>query len=97
MQDILLERFAQKSPSCVAYDEKMHFYSCVAEDIAAQPTNKVVEFAMLHMGPLARALQENSRCWVTSLGKLLNDSAKDNLMKLDQQLNVCYQRVPFSF
>lgn len=88
MQDILLDKFAQKGPSCVAYDEKMHFYSCVAKDIAAMPVDKVVKFAMLHMGPLSRALQENARGWVTSLGKLLNVSAKDSLMMLNQQLNV---------
>lgn len=80
----------------MAYDEKMHFYHCVVEDIASQTLDKKVEFAMLHMGPLARSLQENACRWVMSLGKLLNESARDNLMTLDRQLDVrslCVERV----
>lgn len=44
--------------------------------------------AVLHLDPLARALQENARNWVTSLGKLLNDSAKESLTKLNTELEV---------
>ena len=83
-----MDKFAQRGPSCVAYDEKMHFYMSVGNDIAAHQLEKKVEFAMLHMSPLARALQENARCWVTSLGKLLNESTKEGLMGLDNQLTV---------
>ena len=87
-QDILLDKFAQRGPSCVAYDEKMHFYASVGADIASQVLETKVDFALLHMEPLARALQENARCWVTSLGKFLNESARDGLMNLDRQLAV---------
>lgn len=83
-----MEKFAQKNPSCVAYDEKLHFYHSVAEDIAAQTQDKEVEFAVLHMAPLARSLRENASSWVSSLGKLLNESAKDSLVSLDRQLDV---------
>ena len=72
----------------MAYDEKMHFYSSIIEDMRSHVLNKEVEFAVLHMEPLARALQENARRWVMSLGKLLNDSAKDSLMTLNNQLSV---------
>ena len=89
MQDILLEKFAQRQPSCVAYDEKLQFYTSVAAEISMQPMSKEVEFALLRMDPLARALQENARGWVTSLGKLLNDSARESLMSLKGELEVC--------
>lgn len=88
VQDIILDKFALNGPSCVAYDEKMDFYSTVIEDMKMYQLDKEVEFAVLHMGPLARGLQENARCWVTSLGKLLRESAKDSLMALNQQLTV---------
>lgn len=91
LQDLLLEKFAQKGPTCIAFDEKMYFYSCVAEDIATQSNDKEVQFAVLHMSPLARALQENARSWVTSLGKLLNDAAKESLENLDKELTVRHQ------
>ena len=87
-QDILLEKFAQKQPSCVAYDEKMQVYKTVGSEVAAFPNTKEVEFALLRMDPLASALQENARCWVTSLGKLLNDAAKDSLIQLQAELTV---------
>ena len=56
-QDILLEKFAQRNPSCVAYDEKLNFYSSVAAEISTQSMSRQVEFALLHMEPLSRALQ----------------------------------------
>lgn len=73
----------------MAYDEKMQVYKTVSSDVASQSNTKEVEFALLRMEPLARALQENARCWVTSLGKLLNDAAKDSLTQLKTELTVC--------
>lgn len=76
----------------MAYDEKMHFYSCVVEDMKSNTMDREVEFAVLHMSPLARALQDNAQSWVTSLGKLLNESAKESLVALNLRLSVnsCY-------
>ena len=72
----------------MAYDEKMQVYKTVGSEVAAFPSTKEVEFALLRMDPLASALQENARCWVTSLGKLLNDAAKDSLIQLKTELTV---------
>ena len=47
-----------------------------------------MEFVLLHLGPLSRSLQEIARQWVLSLGKLLNDSARENLMSLKEELEV---------
>lgn len=66
----------------------MHFYTSVIEEIEVYSIDKEVEFAVLHMGPLARALQDNARGWVTSLGKFLNESAKEALTNLHSQLTV---------
>ena len=73
----------------MAYDEKMQVYKTVACEVAALPSTKEVEFALLRVEPLARALQENARCWVTSLGKLLNDTAKESLTQLKNEFTVC--------
>ena len=83
-----MEKFAQKQPSCVAYEEKMHVYTSVSVEISSNSMSREVWFALLHMEPLARALQDNARCWVTSLGKLLNESAKESLMELKTELDV---------
>ncbi len=53
----MLQRFSSRSPSCVLYDEKLTFYSSIGQEIAVQPMNREVKFALLHMEPLARALQ----------------------------------------
>ena len=88
LQDVILEKFALKDPSCEMYDEKMHFYSTVEADIVAQPIDKQVKFILLHMGSLSTSLKNIAHNWVTSLGKLLNDSARSSLTKLDTQLDV---------
>ncbi len=67
----------------------MHVYSSVAVEVASHPLTKEVEFALLDMDPLSRALQENARCWVTSLGKFLNDSARESLTRLATKIEVC--------
>lgn len=90
-----MEKFAQKQPSCVAYDEKMQAYKNVDSEVASLPSTTEVEFALLRVEPLARALQENARCWVTSLGKLLNDAAKESLVQLKNELSVSVH-VPIS-
>ena len=73
----------------MAYDEKLHFYSSVAAEVATHPSSREVGVAVLHLDPLARSLQENARSWVTSLGKLLNDTARESLTKLNTELEVC--------
>lgn len=79
----------------MAYDEKLNFYTSVAAEIATHPLSREVEFAVLHIDPLAQALRENARCWVTSLGKLLNDSARESLMQLRAELEVCVRIIFF--
>ena len=88
LQDILLEKFAQRHPSCVTYDEKLQFYTTVSAEISSQVMSCEVGFAVLHLEPLARALKENARSWVTSLGKQLNDSARESLSGLKEELVV---------
>lgn len=85
----MLEKFAQRQPLCEVYDEKMHFYTRVVDEIDAQPSLKDVEFARLNMEPLACSLRENAHQWVSGLGKRLNDAAKTKLTQLRADLEVC--------
>ena len=70
------------------FDEKLQFYSSVADEIAHQPLSVPVGCALLHLGPLARALRENARQWVTALGKQLNNVARESLTMLSAELQV---------
>ena len=53
-----------------------------------QPMMKEIGCVMLHLEPLARTIRDSAKSWVTSLGKLLNDSARSRLMQLKEQLEV---------
>uniref|UniRef100_H3BAL0 Dynein axonemal heavy chain 10 n=1 Tax=Latimeria chalumnae TaxID=7897 RepID=H3BAL0_LATCH len=83
---IVMEKFAAKKPSCVSYDDKLQFYSKIAQEVAQQSLIKDEQCIRLHMAPLAYTVEENARAWVTSLGKLLNESAKAELQNLQAEL-----------
>uniref|UniRef100_A0A8C2AG99 Dynein heavy chain 10, axonemal-like n=1 Tax=Cyprinus carpio TaxID=7962 RepID=A0A8C2AG99_CYPCA len=85
---IVMEKFAAKKPSCVMYDEKFQFYVRVSNEVAKQPLVKHEHIIRLNLEPLARAVQENAQAWVTSLGRLLNDSAREELFNLRNELLV---------
>ena len=93
-QDIQLEKFAQRRPTCVDYDDRIQIYLNVLKDITLQPVKKEVEFILLDFGPLSRSLQENARQWVVSLGKKMNESSRIDLMALRDELEVSSGSLP---
>ena len=54
--------------------------------------SKDVDFLRLQLEPLATTVQANARAWVKELGRLLNESAKQNLMSLKTEMEV---RMPY--
>ncbi|XP_066511362.1 dynein axonemal heavy chain 10-like isoform X1 [Hoplias malabaricus] len=96
---IMMEKFAAKWPSCARYDEKLQFYSQVRKEVALQPLVKDEHIIRLNLEPLARTVQEKAQAWVLSLGKLLNESAREDLFSLQkelQQLSDNLKRTPDS-
>uniref|UniRef100_A0A8B9QA73 Dynein axonemal heavy chain 10 n=1 Tax=Apteryx owenii TaxID=8824 RepID=A0A8B9QA73_APTOW len=85
-KDIVMEKFAAKKPACVTFDEKLQFYTKVAQEVTQQPLVKDERFIRLQLGPLAYTVQENARGWVLSLGKLLNESAREELFSLQEEI-----------
>uniref|UniRef100_A0A8C5K168 Dynein, axonemal, heavy chain 10 n=1 Tax=Jaculus jaculus TaxID=51337 RepID=A0A8C5K168_JACJA len=85
-KSIVMEKFAAKKPPCVAYDEKLQFYSKIAADVMRYPLVKDEHCIRLQLGPLANTVQENAKSWVISLGKLLNESAKEELFNLRDEI-----------
>ncbi|XP_041585454.1 dynein heavy chain 10, axonemal isoform X1 [Vulpes lagopus] len=83
---IVMEKFASKRPPCVAYDEKLQFYSKIAYEVLRHPLIKDEHCIRLQLGPLANTVQEIAKSWVTSLGKLLNESAKEELLNLNEEM-----------
>uniref|UniRef100_W5K6M6 Dynein axonemal heavy chain 10 n=1 Tax=Astyanax mexicanus TaxID=7994 RepID=W5K6M6_ASTMX len=85
-KSIMMEKFAAKKPACVTYDEKLKFYSNIGQEVAQQPLVKDVHVVRLDLEPLAHTVQENVQAWVSSLGRLLNDSAREDLYALRSEL-----------
>ncbi|XP_036076372.1 dynein heavy chain 10, axonemal isoform X2 [Rousettus aegyptiacus] len=83
---IVMEKFAAKRPPCVAYDDKLQFYSKIAYEVTRHPLIKDEHCVRLQLGPLANTVQESAKSWVTSLGKLLNESAKEELYNLYEEM-----------
>ncbi|XP_069071115.1 dynein axonemal heavy chain 10 [Pleurodeles waltl] len=83
---IVMEKFAAKKPSCVTYDDKLQFYTRIGQEVTEQVLYKDEQCIRLYLGPLAYTVQENARAWVLSLGKLLNDSAREELYSVQDQL-----------
>ncbi|XP_035641685.1 dynein axonemal heavy chain 10 [Oncorhynchus keta] len=83
---IVMEKFAAKRPSYVMYDEKLQFYARVSVEVALQPLVKDEHIMRLNLEPLARTVQENAQAWVNSLGRLLNESAREDLFNLRDEL-----------
>jgi predicted component of type VI protein secretion system len=50
------------------------------------------DFVRLNLEPLATTIQANARAWVKELGKMLNESARENLMALKGELEVSVRR-----
>ncbi|NWR83762.1 DYH10 protein, partial [Furnarius figulus] len=84
----VLERFAAEKPACVTFDEQLQFYMKVAQEVTQQPLIKEEQFIRLHLAPLALSVQENAKGWMTSLGKLLNESAREELVRLQEEIQV---------
>ncbi|XP_027024931.2 dynein axonemal heavy chain 10 isoform X2 [Tachysurus fulvidraco] len=82
---IMLEKFAAKKPSCVIYDEKLQFYSHISQEVAQQPRVVDENIIRLNLEPLRHTVLENAQAWVTSLGRLLNDSARGELYALHNE------------
>uniref|UniRef100_A0A670YVL6 Dynein axonemal heavy chain 10 n=1 Tax=Pseudonaja textilis TaxID=8673 RepID=A0A670YVL6_PSETE len=83
---IVMEKFAAKKPPCVVFDEKLQFYMKVAQEVMQQPMVKDEQCIRLLLAPLAFTVQENARGWITSLGRLLNESAKEVLYSLQENI-----------
>ncbi|XP_036382121.1 dynein heavy chain 10, axonemal [Megalops cyprinoides] len=83
---IVMDKFASKRPSCVLYDEKLQFYTRVSHEVALQALVKNEHCIRLNLQPLARAVQEHAQAWVSSLGRLLDESAREALYSLRNEL-----------
>ncbi|NWX59669.1 DYH10 protein, partial [Promerops cafer] len=84
----VLDRLAAEKPACVIFDEHLQFYMKVAQEVTQPPLIKDEQFIRLQLAPLASAVQENAKSWLMSLGKLLNELAREELFRLQDEIQV---------
>ncbi|NXF22299.1 DYH10 protein, partial [Rhodinocichla rosea] len=87
-KDAVLDRLAAEKPPCVVFDEHLQFYMRVTQEVTQWPLVKDEQFIRLQLAPLASAVQENAKSWMMSLGKLLNELAKEELLSLQDEIQV---------
>ncbi|NWT78846.1 DYH10 protein, partial [Lanius ludovicianus] len=84
----VLDRLAAEKPACVTFDEHLQFYMKVAQEVTQRTLIKDEQFIRLQLAPLASVVQENAKGWVMSLGKLLNELAREELFRLQDEIQV---------
>lgn len=87
-KDAVIEKLAVEKPACITFDEELQFYMKVAQEVTQQPLIKDEQCVRLQLAPLACTLQASARGWVTALGKLLNQSAREELFRLQEEIQV---------
>ena len=72
----------------MAFDDKLQYYFKTIDEVEGLPMVKEQECIRLHMGPLAQSVKGHAKQWITHLGKILRDSAKEGLFQLRDLLDV---------
>ncbi|KAJ2996626.1 Dynein heavy chain 10, axonemal [Globomyces sp. JEL0801] len=81
---VTLEKFAQKKPTPVDYDEKLMFYSKLAKDVEAQPTTKYSDFLMIIANPLQHSILTEAISWL-KIGGNLNMVCLESMNNLEDR------------
>lgn len=69
-------------PTLIDFDNKLqHYYQCI-EEIQKQSLIRDQDFIELSIKPLASAIEQHTLNWIAIIGKLLYDSARENLFSL---------------
>lgn len=71
------------------FDDKFQLYQKYAEEVDKMPEVKDQNCIRLQMGSLQHSVHQHVSQWVNIFGKLLHDSAKENLFSLRDELQVC--------
>ncbi|XP_059165934.1 dynein axonemal heavy chain 10-like isoform X2 [Physella acuta] len=81
------EKWLQKNPSSVDFDDKLQYHYKIIEEINAMSDFRDQDCIRLHMSSLASSVKEHAKEWIKTLGKLLQDSAKETLASLHKLLD----------
>ncbi|XP_064619187.1 dynein axonemal heavy chain 10-like isoform X2 [Lineus longissimus] len=81
------EKWMQKMPSVVAFDDRLQSFYKIMDEVAALPMMKDQDCIRLHMEPLAASVKDHAKQWIDCYGKLLVESARSSLFSLRDELD----------
>lgn len=87
-KDVAMEKLAAEKAACVTFDDQFQYYLKIAQEVTQQPMIKDEQCIRLQLAPLACTVEENARGWMMSLGKLLNESARQELFSIQEEIQV---------
>ncbi|XP_014779882.1 dynein axonemal heavy chain 10 isoform X2 [Octopus bimaculoides] len=69
-------------PTLIDFDNKLqHYYLCI-EEIRKQAVIRDQDFIEMSIKPLASSIEQHALNWISIIGKLLYDSARENLFSI---------------
>ncbi|PVD32839.1 hypothetical protein C0Q70_08286 [Pomacea canaliculata] len=83
----LVEKWVQRDPSVVWFDNKLQYYRKIVEDVQSLATTRDQECIRLSTSQLASSVISNAQQWMEVLGKILQDSTRENLHRLRDMLD----------
>ena len=80
-------KFLERQPSCVDFDAKLLYYSLLERQIAQRENTTNFNCLQITLKPIKASLLNETHEWIICLGKLLEETAKEELYKLQATLD----------
>ena len=80
------EKFLERLPSCVDFDAKLLYYSLLERQIREREIISNFKCAQLSLIPIKDTLLKETKDWINCLGKLLEKTALEELLRIQKQL-----------
>ena len=79
---LVSEKFANKAPSCIDYDNKLQFYTKLVKDVALINNEEQQQAFALDLLPLQSTVKRHAHEWIEQMEMQLNLSVKDRTLNM---------------
>ena len=87
VQQAAVDKWFSKKPSIVSFDDRLQFYHKTIDELSTGvQLHKDQDCVHLHMTPLAEAIRNHAKQWITCYGTVLFESSKKSLKALKEEL-----------
>ena len=82
------EKFVQRHPTCVQFDERLHYYSRKGFELDSLPHETTVDFVKISNVQVIADIRKQTRDWLAEIGRHLHESAKVKLDRVWKSMKV---------